>query len=155
MSTRDENWKLQEDDANELGEHTANLINSMDQRKASKWLRRLEKWQPGLALMFSVVAITQPRIAHTRALRQQGTKPSGNLPEEKPRATEPRQPVRPPPTASPQTPDVSIDIGIREGVEFGDARPIDRNVGLPGFSGGSVSREMGAELFRKDDGPEV
>lgn len=69
---KDSEWKIDDDDASELGTRTAKLINSLDPKKSGKWIKRFQKHQPALSLAFAVAMIATPRIKSTREKRKNG-----------------------------------------------------------------------------------
>ncbi len=70
LVTRDPEWKIEEDDANELGKRTIKLLKSLDGKSADKLEKRIAKYAPLLSFILCIVALVAPRIAHTRSLKR-------------------------------------------------------------------------------------
>lgn len=66
----DPEWALPDEDAEVLAERLHNWLRSLDKKKAAKWEKVVARWQPFLMLVFALVAIVIPRIAHTQQLKR-------------------------------------------------------------------------------------
>lgn len=70
--TRDTEWKLEDDDAQELAERTESWLGSLDAKRLAAARKRIAKIQPALSLCMALGAITIPRISHTRSMKRAG-----------------------------------------------------------------------------------
>lgn len=66
---QDDEWKLPEEDANELAERTKKWARQGSKNIAA-FEKKLAKWEPMMMLIFGLFAVILPRIIHTRDKRR-------------------------------------------------------------------------------------
>ena len=66
---QDEEWKLPEDDANELAERAKKWARQGSKNIAA-FEKKLARWEPMMMLIFGLFAVVLPRIIHTRDKRR-------------------------------------------------------------------------------------
>jgi hypothetical protein len=88
LALRDPEWKIEEDDAAELGKRTVKLLKTLDAKSADKLEKRIAKYAPSLSLLMALGAIVAPRVANTRSKRN-----AVNLRKESARSAESGSPV--------------------------------------------------------------
>lgn len=133
---RDHEWKLPDDDAEELAERTQRLMAAGGVKRLQAAEKIIAKYQPIISLLIAVFAIVIPRLAHTKELRRNAI---NSKKEEKAGTTG---------TAT-ATPASSGDNGIPRGTGTGPG-PIDGN---RRDNGGyrPIRREDWGEIYPNDD----
>lgn len=67
---RDHEWKLPDDDAEELAERTQRLMAAGGVKRLQSAEKMIAKYQPIISLLIAVFAIVIPRLAHTKEMRK-------------------------------------------------------------------------------------
>jgi hypothetical protein len=68
--TRDSEWRIPQEDADELAARTQKWVQSLDVKRIASLEKKIAKWQPALSLGMALTAVIGPRIAHTRQVRR-------------------------------------------------------------------------------------